>query len=170
MPDENVLETSRLTLRALTVDDGAAIVAGIGAYEVVRWLVVVPYPYTDAEAVEFLARVAGRPDHWAILHQGLLIGIISHDGELGYWLAKPFWGQGFASEAVRAVLGRHFADPAQDILRASHLTENTASARVLAKAGFIYTGERIRKVSRATGEEVESLGMALSRAHWQKFM
>ena len=71
----------------------------------------------------------------------------------------------------RGVSGKcHFADPAQESLRANYFAENTASARVLAKTGFIYTGERLRKRSRATGAEVESLCMNLSRAHWRVLM
>lgn len=166
----STIATPRLVLRPLAWADAGAIVTGIDDLEVSRWMVLPPHPYTQADAEEFLAYAAGRADHWTILREGAFIGVISTDGELGYWLARPVWGQGIATEAVRAVLECHFADPAQESLRANHFAENTASARVLAKAGFIYTGERLRKRSRATGAEVESLCMNLSRAHWRVLM
>ncbi|MFV0336589.1 MAG: GNAT family N-acetyltransferase [Tropicimonas sp.] len=168
MRGENGINTPRLTLRPLTGADAGVIIVGVGEYDIARWLLVVPHPYTRADAEAFLAFAAGRPDHWAITHAGALIGVISCDAELGYWLAKPFHGQGFATEAVLAVLERVFADPAREAVPATRRTGNAASARVLAKAGFTYTGARIRKQARAVGAEVESRCMILSRMRWQQ--
>ena len=162
------ISTGRLTLRPLIAADARVIVDGIGDLEVSRWLIVVPHPYTLADAEEFLGRACGRPDYLAITRDQALIGIISDDDELGYWLAKPFWGKGFASEALEAMLGRCFANPGRTEVRANHCTENTASGRVLAKAGFVYTGERLHRFARALGAVRESLCMILTRSRWRE--
>src|SRR4051794_23463999 len=79
----------------------------------------IPFPYTDASADEWLALVAkittqqGRPVHWAIRNadddliggcgfNGFQVGK-SHRAEVGYWLAKPFWGQGIMTAVVQQV-------------------------------------------------------------------
>lgn len=58
--------------------------------------------------------------------------------EIGYWLGRPYWGQGFATEALRGFLSEARG---LGVLQAGHFIDNAASGRVLQKGGFAYTGE-----------------------------
>ena len=78
--------------------------------------------------------------------------------ELGYSIGKPYWGKGYATEAVRAV-AEFAADLSRGPVMARHFADNPASGRVLAKAGFTYSGERQLSFSLARGEAVPSLPM-----------
>ncbi len=116
----------------------------------------IPYPYTQADADHWIQRVAdetarlGRSVNWSIRHpDGTVVGGIgftgldpgvSHRAELGYWLARPYWGQGIMTEAVKAVMA--FAFDSFDLVRitAHVFAFNQGSARVLEKAGFQLEG------------------------------
>ncbi len=143
--------TERLLLRPAWPEDWEMILWGIGDERVVRNLARAPWPYLPEHAREFAMR-EHDPRYPAFLltlpeEQGSrLIGCAGlgpkpeGDAELGYWIARPHWGRGFATEGARGVLevarllghrrivGRHFLD-------------NPASGKVLRKLGFIPTGE-----------------------------
>ena len=88
--------------------------------------------------------------NWAIREPGgVLVGGIgyhnlelgrSHRAELGYWLAKPYWGQGIMTGAVKRVTDLAFSE--FDLVRvtAHVFAFNGGSARVLEKAGFQFEG------------------------------
>ena len=61
--------------------------------------------------------------------------------EIGYVLAKPYWGQGLMPEAVRRVQKYLFEDMAADLIFVSHYTFNTQSRRVIEKCGFVFHSE-----------------------------
>ncbi len=160
------ITTPRLRLAPVTEADAEAVVAGIGNYDVARWLGRVPYPYGPEDARAFIAAngdMAGRV--WFIHDAEGLVGGISIDGEFGYWLARDAWGQGYATEAGDAALDAHFADPAAADLTAIYFPGNDRSRMVLAKLGFRETGRRPVK-SMALAQTVEGHEMRLSRADW----
>ena len=64
--------------------------------------------------------------------------------EMGYWIGKPYWGMGYATEAARAVILHAFQKERFDYLTVGHFRENPASARVIAKLGFEPSGELLR--------------------------
>lgn len=104
-------------------------------------------PYTSrAHALEFLKSVV-EPHPWfqAICWDGVPVGAVTFDvgrgramrrAELGYVLAKQYWGKGIASEATRQALKKGFAG--LDVVRIEAYVdpENIGSVRVLAKAGL----------------------------------
>ena len=169
--------TERLLLRPGWQEDARALAAAIGDESIVRNLARVPFPYaiTDAEAYlnaphdpllpRFLAfsRTRGAPR--LVGGCGISRG---DDGrlELGYWIARPYWGLGFATEATRATMRVARAIGLQDIA-AHHMMDNPASGHVLRKVGFRPTGEiaqrysagRQRNVACALFEEGESIDM-----------
>jgi ribosomal-protein-alanine N-acetyltransferase len=116
----------------------------------------IPFPYTDADADEWLALAAkitkqqGRPVHWAIrTTDDTLIGGCGFDGiqvckshraEVGYWLAKPFWGRGIMTAVVQRVCQHAFEEFGVAKLTAHVFPHNPASARVLEKCGFQQEG------------------------------
>src|SRR5690606_30816290 len=119
-----------------------------------------PLPYLDVAAEGFILTMAarrplGRDFVFAVDLPGEgLIGMIgAHKSgedsfEVGYWYGRPYWGQGFASEALAAFL---FEAQRLGRLEAGHFADNPASGRVLEKNGFAYTGETARKFSLARG-------------------
>ena len=63
-------------------------------------------------------------------------------GEIGYWIARAAWGNGYATEAVRAVIAFAFDDLGLHRVDAHHFVENTASGQVMRKAGMRSEGRR----------------------------
>ena len=156
----------RLVLRPLTPEDADAIVAGVGNYDVVRWLSQVPYPYSRADALDFLeSRVAADDLIWGIEHEGQLVGAISIGDALGYWLARPHWGKGLGFEAVRAVVDHWFANPDNTVLNASYFLDNARSGQVLGAIGFRPV-EVVDQPSRALSQNVPSQKVRLTHADW----
>ena len=154
--------TDRLLLRPGWAEDAPALYEAIADEAVIRNLASPPWPYSLADAEAFLAterpvdlpsfllfrRTCGAPQ---------LIGAAGlgrhSDGtiELGYWIGRPFWGLGYATEAGEAIMGI-----ARDGLRlrkltAGHFTDNPASGRVLEKIGFKPTGQYAQRYSAGRG-------------------
>ena len=163
--------TPRLLLRPGFPEDAPALARAIGDEAIVMNLAVVPWPYTLRDAEAFLA----SPRHpvlpsLLIFERGdgspKLVGSCglgrrpSGAVELGYWIARPFWGCGFATEACTALI-----DIARTLgltqLEASHFIDNPASARVLDKLGFESTGLIAPRMNCARGEEVPARLMRL---------
>jgi RimJ/RimL family protein N-acetyltransferase len=163
----HILRTPRLTLRPLRPDDRAAIAEGVGNYEVARWLSVVPYPYGLGDADDFIAEVreAGK-SVWAICDDGGLVGLVGLDGQLGYWLARSAWRQGYASESCGVVLWHAFTGLGAASVEASCFLGNDRSHRVLSGLGFVETGRRA-VTARALSQTVEARTLRLSRADWR---
>lgn len=150
-----VLRTARLTLRPFADGDAGELVRLLNDHEVVRYLAVVPYPYGDRDARDWIARTRTAGNPWpafAIEAGGSLVGSIGlkppedpsspeSGAELGYWLGYPYWGKGYATEAAVEVVNYAFGvmDLAQ--LWASVSLSNPASRRVLEKAGLRFVGE-----------------------------
>jgi RimJ/RimL family protein N-acetyltransferase len=160
------LRTQRLVLRPLTEPDLPTLADRINDIEIARWLATVPFPYSLADAKAFLAHVQSGAERVWVIEDGAFRGILGLGDEFGYWLERTAWGQGYASEASRAVLSWHFAQPDSGDVLAGHFIGNQASARVLEKLGFECMGTRLR-LCRALGHKVESRAMRLSRAQWQ---
>jgi len=156
--------TPRLLLRPGWPEDAAMLSAALDDAAIARNLARVPHPYGVADARAFLAEPIDQR-HPRLLAfsrtQGLarLIGgcglAPAPDGgvEIGYWIARPYWGLGFATEATRALVHAARAMGHRTI-RARHAVDNPASARVLRKLGFRPTGDFVRVHSVARGEEV----------------
>jgi RimJ/RimL family protein N-acetyltransferase len=156
------IETERLRLRAPAPGDAARITELVSDFDIPRMTTRMPWPYGLSDAEGFLDRHErgdlGEERVFAIDHPAEgLIGVIGvhQEGrfpELGYWLGKPYWGQGFATEAAKAVLKWTRDDWGRKLVMAGHFADNPASGSVLIKCGFLYTGEVRLKHSVARGE------------------
>ncbi|MEZ5779747.1 MAG: GNAT family N-acetyltransferase [Paracoccaceae bacterium] len=165
MPLRAVIRTARLTLRPLGPADEAPLVAALGDRQVSYWLTVVPFPYAPADFRDFAAQ-AEPGETWAIDDENGFAGVIGLEGELGYWLASHVWGRGYATEAARAILAAHFADPAAGPIRSGHFDGNDRSRGVLTKIGFRPSGYCIRRPASRPSDEVLLCQMTLTRADW----
>src|SRR5690242_16715598 len=152
-----VLETARLRLRSLRDADLADLVRLIDNWEVARWVSSVPHPYTEADGRAWIAIVqhdhaAGRPGRFAVAlkETDRLIGGVGLDGDtgngsrepaLGYWIGEPYWGHGYAPEAVAAVVDYGFSGLGLTVIRAYTDPANTRSQSVLRRCGLVAAGE-----------------------------
>lgn len=150
--------TPRLLLRPGWREDAPALAAAIGDFAIVSRLARAPWPYSLGDAEAFLAADHGPLPNFLIFARTLgaprLVGGIAFDStddgvELGYWIARSYWGLGFATEAGRAMMD--IADNCLRLpkLRAGHFADNAASGRVLTKLGFQPTGNMGTRVCRA---------------------
>jgi RimJ/RimL family protein N-acetyltransferase len=161
------LRTPRLLLRPLAQTDIPAILAGLNDFEVARFLTRVPYPYSEADAREWLAILEPpRPGaaHFAIEFEGRgMVGVVGMESELGYWLDRRFHGLGLMTEACTGLLDWHFAaNPDHLVPSGAHLG-NVASLNVQRKLGFTeLPGSEMRFV-RSLGREVPHIRTTLRR-------
>ncbi|MBY0567109.1 MAG: GNAT family N-acetyltransferase [Hyphomonadaceae bacterium] len=163
MRDVNEIKTKRLTLRPVRMSDAQRIARFCGDPGVGRNLAMTPLPYLETAAEGWIMTLKAREPLarefvYAIDLPGEgMIGCMGvhqkQDGvfEIGYWFGRPFWGNGFATEALRSFTAK--AHTLGD-LQAGHFVDNPASGRVLEKGGFAYTGETPRLFSLARGESV----------------
>lgn len=148
--------TERLLLRPGWIEDAPALAQAIADRAIVTRLAHAPWPYRLEDAEAFLggSRDPRYPDFLIFARtRGAprLIGGIglrrteNAEAELGYWIARPYWGLGFATEAGRAVVNMARDSLKLPKLVAGHFTDNPASGRVLAKLGFRPTGRTIAR-------------------------
>ncbi len=164
------LKTERLALRPLTLADAARIARFTSDFAVARMVTSIPHPNPGVAAEGWILMMqARRPlarDHVFAIDlpgEGLVgcIGIHAKgDGawELGYWIGRPYWGRGFATEAARALAAQGRRSLAGELV-SGHFEDNPASGRVLQKAGFVYTGEARARFSLARGAKAVTLMM-----------
>jgi RimJ/RimL family protein N-acetyltransferase len=141
------MQTARLRLRSVVDGDASRIAVLAGDWDVASMTGRIPYPYSDVAALQWINGVEENEKVFGIEHDAELIGICGFtaepngDAELGYWVGKPYWGQGFATEAARTVMDYGFRKAGIRRFVCKHLTGNPASARVIQKLGFRYVGE-----------------------------
>jgi RimJ/RimL family protein N-acetyltransferase len=161
------LKTARLLLRPFRRADAREFARLAGDWAVASMTSDIPYPFSPAQAMGWLKPVRGEL-RFAVEFEGRLIGgagfyrRASGAGELGFWLGRQWWGQGYATEAARAVLCHGFADRRLPGFSSARFAENTGSARVLAKLGFEEVG-RCTIACVARGCDVEAVTYWLDR-------
>jgi len=168
-----VLETERLVLRRPTLADVKAIARLANDRRIAQNTARIPHPYAVSDAEVFVNLVAGQPQdtNFLITRDGEMIGGVGIDlsksaaPEIGYWLGVPFWGQGYATEAARAVIDYAFDEFGATELRAGARVVNTASRRVLEKCGFQWTNVELLKVL-SLGCSVPTDRFRLDRGLW----
>jgi RimJ/RimL family protein N-acetyltransferase len=153
-----LLETPRLLLRPLELEDAAQAQTLFPHWEIVRYLNPrVPWPYPPDGALTFYRDVAlpavarGEAWHWTLrlkIEPHQLIGNISltraENKNRGFWLGLPWQGQGLMSEACDAVTDYWFNTLRFPVLRVPKAIVNTASRRISEKQGMRMIGTEER--------------------------
>jgi [ribosomal protein S5]-alanine N-acetyltransferase len=145
--DMKIVVSDQVHLSEFRSSDKDALIQHLNDRDIYNRTLRIPFPYTDADADAFLSRVAkateqqGQPARFAIrTGDDALIGGCglndfevgkSHRAEVGYWLAKPLWGQGIMTAVVRRVCQHAFEEFGLVKIMAHVYTLNSASARVL---------------------------------------
>lgn len=169
MTKQPELTTERLLLRPFTLADAPAIQQLAGDRDIASVTLNIPHPYEDGMAETWIGThrkefeegksatfaitlITPREDETLIRDLigavGLTIKREHERAELGYWIGKPYWGNGYCTEAARAILGYGFNARGLNRIHATHLTRNPASGRVMEKIGMMYEGclrQHVRK-------------------------
>ena len=173
------LVTPRLQLRPFGLADAADVQRLAGARAVAATTLTIPHPYPDGAATAWIgthaaAWASGRGAHYAVTDAagGALVGAVSlalaptHAGaELGYWIAEPAWGRGYATEAAAALCAHAFAALGVHRIQARHFTGNAASGRVMQKLGMRREGT-LRAAVRKDGRFVDLALYAVLAPEW----
>jgi [ribosomal protein S5]-alanine N-acetyltransferase len=153
MGPQPTLRTERLLLRPFVLEDAAVVQRLAGARDVADTTLTIPHPYLDGMAESWI-RTHGEawqrqeratfaitaPQNGVVGAVALTLRLEHRRAELGYWIGRPFWNRGYATEAVRAVLAFGFEQLDLNRIHASHFTRNPASGRVMMKAGMRLEG------------------------------
>ena len=150
-----VLETKRLALRAPRLGDAKTVAALANDRRIAENSARIPHPYKIADAESFIAGAAkaGEAAFLITLRDKTVIGACGlvlqaeTTPELGFWLGVPHWGNGYATEALHAVIDYAFTDLAHESLQAGARVTNPASRRVLEKCGFQWTGVGLYRIN-----------------------
>jgi len=163
--------TERLVLRPVRHQDAAPVSELSSDSDIARMTVRIPFPNPVANVRAWIQATSANSELTFVpTLAGAPIGVVSYfpppntrGGEIGYWLGKPYWGKGYATEMVRALIRHAFLAPDLHQIPISHFIDNPASARVIAKCGFRPTGRRsLPCLSR--GCDVVALAYRLVRA------
>lgn len=182
------LRTPRLALRPVTRDDAAVFARHLSDLEVTRWLARVPHPYRLADALAFTdhvrhASLVGSAVTLALVPEPALrpdpaaggdaeaVGVVALHGldgtpEFGYWLAKPYWGQGLMTEAVAAALAWIHGTLQVRTVTSGAFVGNEASLAIQARFGFRTVG-RSRRECQALGRDLEHIDTRLDWAAYR---
>jgi RimJ/RimL family protein N-acetyltransferase len=169
------LNTERLVLRQPVITDAANMSTLLTDKDIVRMTCTIPYPFV-ALAAEFwimqhaASRRLGNSYGYAITKDGGdIMGVMDlftngeGDKEIGYWIGRPYWGNGFITEAAQAVLDEGFRTFDVDYIDAGYFYDNPASGRVLEKLGFERKDMGSNLYSVARGECAAGIELRLPR-------
>ncbi len=154
MQERPTISTTRLVLRPFTLADAPEVQRLAGERDVASTTLHIPHPYEDGMAEQWISR------HQEVFETGkridvavtlrltkALLGAISlslhHsdvNAEVGYWIGKPFWNQGYCTEAAQAVVRYGFEQLGLHRIYAHHMTRNPASGCVMLKIGMSHEG------------------------------
>ena len=138
----------------------------------------IPHPYEDGMAEKWISNhrdwfergeqavfaITLRSDGTLIGAVGLRIEREDQRAELGYWIGRPYWGQGYCTEAARAVLGFGFQQLGLNRIYARHFIRNPASGRVMQKLGMSHEGRLRQHVRKWDAfEDLELYGILKSQ-------
>ncbi|WP_297436478.1 GNAT family N-acetyltransferase [uncultured Clostridium sp.] len=139
--------TNRLILRVMDFDDALEISRLLNNYNIYKVTRILPFPYTEDDALAWIAGhkfgiKSDRVYNLAIVDKNTkeLYGTVAlsnnkedNNGELGYWIGEEFWGKGYCTEAINAILDFAFYEKGYNKVFARHFESNIASGKVMQK-------------------------------------
>ncbi|WP_046247501.1 GNAT family N-acetyltransferase [Hymenobacter terrenus] len=175
------LETERLILSELRPEDIPVIVAHASNKRISDYTLNLPYPYSDKDAVywlnqanqgyksgtHYLFGMRLKPEQPFIGGIGLTVEPRFSRAEIGYWLAEPYWDQGYTTEATKAIIAFGFEQLGLNKLTSSHISLNPGSGRVMTKAGLVKEGELAEHISKQ-GVYYDLVVYGLTRTRYQQ--
>ena len=152
-----IIQTGRLQLRPFRLCDAADFQRLAGDKDVASTTLSIEHPYEPGLAEKWIRSSQIKSDAGDLITFAItllsgcsFIGSVSlhpnnsrKQGELSYWIGKPYWNLGYATEAVAGVLSLAFNTLTFDRVYAAHFTRNKSSGRVMQKAGMLYEGSQL---------------------------
>ena len=142
------IKTKRLVLKRPDKSINNKLFASlVGDWDIAKWLSDVPYPYTENHAQKFIKRSSPDDLRFSVFYDEILVGGVgvsfeeNNQLDLGYWIAKDYWGNGFATEASKGLINYVKNETEFKAITACYVKGNKTSAKVLKKLGFIEIGE-----------------------------
>lgn len=146
------LYTSRLKLRQFNLEDATDVMRQAGDSEVARHTLNMPHPYLPGMAEDWITTldkdfiennslvfaICIKESNTLIGAIGLTLNLKYRNAELGYWIGKDHWNNGYCTEAVKAVLDYAFTNIKLHKVYANFFSSNPASGKVMEKAGMKY--------------------------------
>ncbi len=179
-PEQPTLTTERLVLRPLGASDAPTVQRLAGEKDVASTTRLIPHPYPPGMAEHWIGTLPelyqrAEMINWGIaIDGGLLLGTIrltlnpvDNHAEMGYWVGKPYWNNGYCTEAARAVVAYGFEKLDLERIYANYMARNPASGRVLAKLGMIEEGH-LRRHRRKFGRYEDLIVCGMLRSEWQE--
>lgn len=154
MNPQPTLTTERLILRPFTLDDASEVQRLCGDFAIADTTQNVPHPYPEGEAEKFIAAHPAKFEQGegvvfavTLKETGALVGGMGltlekkfRRAEIGYWIAKDHWNQGYGTEAARATIDFGFKQWSLHKIVGTYLKRNPASGRVIEKIGMVQEG------------------------------
>ena len=175
-----MIETPRLILRDVDLNDVDTIVPELNNFNIARNTARIPQPYHRDDALDFLNFVKTLDERSLVCaisdssNPSQLLGIVSYefsveqnDAELGYWLSESYWGKGLMTEAVGAMVHHAFNTTKLEQLVSCYHNDNPVSGRILRRVGFVEVGQST-SFSKAQGREVAVTNLKLSATDYKK--
>jgi RimJ/RimL family protein N-acetyltransferase len=179
---QTTLHTGRLVLRPLSLADAPAVERLAGERDVASTTRLIPHPYPPGLAEQWirtLPELYQRAEivNWGITLDGgavlgsiqLTLNTIDNHAELGYWVGKPYWNNGYCTEAARGVLAYGFDTLNLERIYAGYMARNPASGRVLTKIGLRQEGV-LRRHRRKFGRFEDLVVCGIVRSDYQKLV
>ena len=138
------ITTQRLVLKRPDKTFNKSVFASlVGDWDIAKWLSDAPYPYTEKHAEKFIKRSSPDDLRFSVFYDKILVGGVGVSFEehnqldLGYWIAKDYWGNGFATEASEGLIDYVKNETEFKAITACYVKGNNASTKALKKLGFI---------------------------------
>jgi RimJ/RimL family protein N-acetyltransferase len=167
------IESARLILRPIRLEDARSVQRLAGEREVAANAAGIPYPFEDGMAEAWISSLDARSHVFALCLRGSgeMIGAAglveaaeehSRTAELSYWMGRPYWGQGFGTDAAQALVRYGFETLGLESIHANCFSRNPGSRRVLEKAGFRHIGHEEKALHHMGQiEDIERFTLAL---------
>ena len=138
-----IIQTERLNLKKIEQKDLNQLIKNLNNWNIVKWLVNVPYPYKINDAKNWMDKTIKEELTLNIYLNNSLIGGITIDSRsedntnvLGYWLMEEHWGKGYALESSKSLISYFFSNYSENKIIASHMVDNEKSKKILISLGF----------------------------------
>ena len=164
------INTSNLVIKKPNTRDIHALVNELNNWNISKWLVEVPFPYSINDANYWIKKTEEDEFSFNIYLKNKLIGGISitnklknNQWELGYWIGEEYWGNKYAKEACDGLIKYFFTNTSNNIIFASHMKDNIKSNKIILSLGFKKIGIG-KKYSVSRKEEVEDINYQLIKS------
>ena len=175
-----IIKTKRLILRQPSANDIPSIVNLANDPAIDAGTLNIPHPYYEENAIfwvnrsyqgfnlgeEYIFGIELKETSQFIGGIGFILNNRFDRAEIGYWIGKPYWNNGYCGEALLAILHFGFHELKLNKLYASHFSENIASGKVMKKCGMVKEAELLQHVKKG-GKYLDIVQYRLTRIEFE---